>query len=631
MIRVAVIALVAAAACAPPSPERAPVQLALPRDAFPPFLDAPWPSDLHVRDVDGRRRIDVGSFPNPTGSTALDELLVYARDSLDGWRVEGGMFFRVEGGVDPASLPADPAASIGDGASMFLVALDAPTRRLPIEIQLVEQPTSYLPAGTVVALPLLGVVADGPTALVVTSRARRRDGVPLGPSPDLRKLLSCEPIEDVDDPPPCAPYQKLAADLGLAVDDVALVQIVTPFDPTAGLRAAYRALRDAPAPAIEGVALRADAHTLYDAYEGVVHLAQYQAGAPPFDVSDGVQGGFVLDDDGVPIVQRTEPVRFLLTVPKGEPPADGWPVCVMGHGTGGTFESGLGDGPSSEAHQLASSGWAMLAVSEPLHATRAGNRPGDEDVLTFNFYNPIAGRDNWRQSTLEKVQLTTLARDLYVEDGGGKAIPFDRRRTSYFGHSQGGIVGGIFVGVEERVDGAFLSGAGAGFAPSLIEKTEPVVIADVMRTVLGVPDDEPLDRFHPVLSLLQTFVAPVDPLYYGDAWRALADPPHLVATSGLFDDYTPKRNHGALAASFGLPLVQPVAEEVLVLDLLGVDVDASPAQANLELPSGARVTAGLFQFPSEGHFAVFQDPDAQRLVRRFFETLPAGAPVARGR
>lgn len=628
MIRAAAAAVVfALVACAPPV--RAPVSFALPRGAFPEFLEAPWPSDVHVRVVDGRPSADPRSFPNPTESEALRDVLDLVRE-LPSWRPEGGLYFRVEGGVDEASLPEDPEASVRDDASMFLVALDAPTRRLPYEHRVYDDGTAFLPPGSVAVLPLLGVVAQGPVALVVTSKARRKDGVPLGPSADLRKLLTCEAIPDVPDAPDCAPYKQLVDDLALSVDDVASVQIVTPYDPNAGLRAAYDILRDAAPPRVHAVQRRPEPHVLYDAYEGLVDLAQFQAGVPPFDVVDGVQGGFVLDGAGRPLVQRVEVVRFLLTVPKGAPPSGGWPVCVMGHGTGGDYLTGLGDDPSSEAHQLADAGWAMLAISEPLHRTREGHRPGEENLLTFNFLNPPAGRDNWRQSALEKVQLVTLARGLRV-DVDGASPSFDPDRTAYFGHSQGGIVGGIFLAVEDRVDGAFLSGAGAGFAPSLIEKTEPVVIADAVRLVLGIPDEEPLDRFHPVLALLQSYVAPADPLYAGSAWRGRDSSPHLVITSGLLDSFTPKRNHGALAAAFGVPLVLPIEEEVPVLELLGIEPSGAPAQENLALPGGRRVTAGMFQFPTEGHFAVFDDTDAQRLMRRFFDTLKGGSPVAQGR
>ncbi|RMH14721.1 MAG: hypothetical protein D6701_10990, partial [Gemmatimonadetes bacterium] len=293
-----------------------------------------------------------------------------------------------------------------------------------------------------------------------------------------------------------------------------------------------------------------------------------------------------------------------------------------------------GDDERYEAHQLARAGWAMLTTSEPLHETREGFTAGSEELLTFNFLNPVAGRNIWLQSALEKMQMVSAVENLAVHWSiGGRALHFDPDMVGYFGHSQGGIVGAAFVGVEDRLKGAFLSGAGAGFAPSLIEKTEPVVIADAIRAILNFPADEPLDRFHPLLSLMQIWVDPADPVNYGRPWRhrGAARVPHLVATSGLQDQYTPKRNHGGLAGAFGLPVVLPVSEQVEVLDLLGVSPAGAEARGNLSDDEGRPVTGGLLQYPNDGHFAVFVNPDAQDAYRRFFDTLldDDGVPVAR--
>src|SRR5262249_20058756 len=150
-------------------------------------------------------------------------------------------------------------------------------------------------------------------------------------------------------------------------------------------------------------------------------------------------------------------------------------------------------------------------------------------------------------------------------------------------HSQGGIAGALFVAVETRINGAFLSGAGAGFSASLVEKVDPVKIADVLKTVLLMPDTETVDRLHPVLTLLQTFVDPADPINYGDLWRLRTGRvPDLVMTSGLKDTFTPPRCHGALAAAYGLPLVAPVSADVPVLDLLGLKTAPATLQDNLD-------------------------------------------------
>jgi hypothetical protein len=168
----------------------------------------------------------------------------------------------------------------------------------------------------------------------------------------------------------------------------------------------------------------------FDRYDGVITLAQYQAGRPPYDSYDGESGGFVLDDDGAPIQQRTEDVPFVLTVPKGPMPATGWCVVINGHGTGGDLESGVGTRAGDESFRLKEAGCAMMAISEPLHRTREGHREGQEETLTFNFFNPLAGRDNWRQSALEKVQQVTALSTLSFTGVGGATVRMDPTRSA---------------------------------------------------------------------------------------------------------------------------------------------------------------------------------------------------------
>jgi pimeloyl-ACP methyl ester carboxylesterase len=615
--------LLPAIACTPePEPERAPVTFVLPTGERTAFLDTPYPSDLLVKD-DGT--LDFRAFPNPYDSAALEDYLaIFAH--APGFAGSSTLYFKVDGGVDESTLPATPAASMNDDSGLFVVELDGPLagRRLPIEWRHYPDGTSFLPAGTVAVNLLLGAVPQGRFALVATSTVHRADGVPLGPSDDLRALLSCTLPATLDRDVDCTAAAQVLTDSGLAIYDVALVQSVTPQQSTAGLVKAYDVAR-AYVPTVSDVVQRADdARLSYLVFDGTITIAAFQAGTAPFDTQDGVNGGFVFDDDGVPAIQREEVVPFVLTVPRGDMPAAGWPAVVYGHGTGGDLESGLGRSAGSEAVRVTAAGSAMLAISEPLHRTRLGHRAGQEEILTFNFFNPFAGRDNWRQSALEKVQQVTALQTLRVRGVDDVEHHFDAEHLSYFGHSQGGIVGALFVALEDRITGALLSGAGAGLAPSLIEKTEPIVIADVLKTALLMPSDDVIDTFHPIPSLLQTFVDPADPLNYGPLWRHREGrhTPHLVVTSGQLDTFTPPRNHAGLAGSYSVPLASPIAAPLPVLSLLGIDdVGDTTVSGNLRTDDDAPLTAAVVQYPVDGHFAVFDNPVAQALVTEFFTSL----------
>ena len=109
----------------------------------------------------------------------------------------------------------------------------------------------------------------------------------------------------------------------------------------AQLRAAVYA--QAPAPTLDGlVYVGEDQPGVDDLFAGSYQGPNFQAGdpfhsgTPPY--TDG-GGNLVLDDAGVPQRQRSETLRVAITVPKGDPPAAGWPVVIYAHGTGGDYQS----------------------------------------------------------------------------------------------------------------------------------------------------------------------------------------------------------------------------------------------------------------------------------------------------
>jgi hypothetical protein len=139
-----------------------------------------------------------------------------------------------------------------------------------------------------------------------------------------------------------------------------------------------------------------------------------------------------------------------------------------------------------------------------------------------------------------------------------------------------------------------------------------------------MPSDDVIDTFHPIPSLLQTFVDPADPLNYGPLWRHREGrhTPHLVVTSGQLDTFTPPRNHAGLAGSYSVPLASPIAAPLPVLSLLGIDdVGDTTVSGNLRTDDDAPLTAAVVQYPVDGHFAVFDNPVAQALVTEFFTSL----------
>jgi hypothetical protein len=219
--------------CPPDPGPQAPVDFVFPDTrARQSFLATPFPSDLLLLD-DGR--LDLRTFPNPFGSTTLEDFLAIF-ETAPAWAATTTMYFRVEGGVDESTLPPTPLASVADDSGLFVVELSGPRagRRLPIEWRHYPDGTAFLPPGTVAVSLLLGAVPEGRFALVATSTLRHADGTKLGPSADFKALLGCE-LPDLDRTIDCAPYQALPATLGLPVDDIAVAAVITPRDSSSGL------------------------------------------------------------------------------------------------------------------------------------------------------------------------------------------------------------------------------------------------------------------------------------------------------------------------------------------------------------------------------------------------------------
>src|SRR5258706_8179153 len=82
------------------------------------FYALPFPNDLRRHD-DGT--LDLSLFP--TNSTLVEAYRV-AAERLDGFSLNGAISSRFSGPIDPMTLP-DPAGSIADAASVYLVNVDA--------------------------------------------------------------------------------------------------------------------------------------------------------------------------------------------------------------------------------------------------------------------------------------------------------------------------------------------------------------------------------------------------------------------------------------------------------------------------------------------------------------------------
>lgn len=626
--------------CAPEPTGTPRAVFTLPRTGDEPFFDLPFPSDLR-RTPEGT--IDVRRFPNPRSNGLVRRYVDIMSRTLDGFATNGAVYLRLSHPVDPSTLPATPEASLEGGASAFLVDVDpdSPDRgaRHPVVVHYQDCETRYWPAHTVAMRPVYGLPLASARryAAVLTDGVHSADNAGYGRDADFEALIAGGGDADV------AAAREVYGDVfevlgqsGVAMERVIAVTVFTTQDAIGETIAIRDWMVDAyPAPSVtEGSLTVAQTNATFTEVRGLYGpVPIFQAGEVPYQ-SEG--GAIVLDASGAPTVHGEYDARFALTIPTTEMPADGFPIAIYAHGTGGDYRSFVHD---ETAQRLARLGIAAMGVDQIHHGTRNPTST-DPALLFFNFTNPDAGRDNNRQSALDVVQQARLLPALTVPsallEGADENVRFDPSQVYFVGHSQGGLNGPLYLGIDDSARGAVLSAASGVLTPTLIHKVEPLEIPSIVRGLLGLPGATWQDAFalegftveHPIATLLQTWVEASDTTNYAHlialSPRPGFAPKSVLMTEGLLDAYAPPDSIEALAGAMGAPLLEPVHRPVPALSLRGLSPAAPPASGNV---AEGLATMGLLQFPEDGHFAFQQNPAAAAQALAFLASLAqAGGP-----
>lgn len=555
------------------------------------FYALPFPNDLR-RHSDGS--LDLTGFP---AKTPIVQKYVDAAQTLDGFGLNTTIFARFDGPIDPASLP-DPAGSIATGASVYLVNL-ATGVRLPIIVHFMTVARGTVGTNNLSARPYPGFTMDeGATyALVITSRVVDPSGVAVSPASGFQ------------------PGDKLTAFLADHPDDVVSAAVFTTQHATQIALALKAGVYAAPMPNAENVVVNNE--TPFTLVTGQYDAPNFQVGDVPYTTTGGQ---IVVGADGVAVAQRTERLRFAMTVPNNvSMPTSGWPIALYQHGTGGDWMSFIDDGT---AQRLTAQGLAVISMDQVLHGPR--NPGGDPEVSFFNPQNPQSIRDNIMQGTADAYSQLRLAVGMAIPNGSD-TIKIDPTKVYFFGHSQGSETGPGFVATAPSLKGAVLSGCSGLVYMAVIYKTMPTDIAAAVETLIR---DEPYDEDNPTLALLQMWMEHSDPVNYARLMvREPLDgiaPRNIFQSEGFTDTFAPNPGIEAFATAIGGDIVQTVDEkDVEGITLRGRQVLAPPFSNNI----GGTTTAVLAQYKqkanSDGHFVVFEVPAAEKQSAQFLGTLAA--------
>jgi hypothetical protein len=618
-MRPATILLALALAACTDAPTAPTARFALPGTGAD-FYATPYPSDLRRHDG----HLDLAELP--VGSLIADAYRVAAND-LDGFALNAPIFARFDHEIDPATLPATAAASLADDAAVYLVDVDpaSPERgqRTPIVAHFRPAKGGTIGDNSLAVRPYPGFpLREGTTyALVLTDRLRTLDGTAFAPSPTFAAMRDDGRAGDPAITAARATYAPLWTYLdepgGDARADVISAAVFTTQHATAIVPALRAAIFALPAPVARAVTADVPAAG-YQAYAGAYDAPNFQRGDVPYT---NTGGDIVVGPDGRAVVQRTEPMRFAITVPTGPMPAAGWPIAISQHGTGGDYRSFITNGTGP---RLAAAGIATISTDQVLHGPR--NPGGTPEIAVYNYFNPGAARDNTLQGTADAFTLLRLAQGLAFATASG-AIKIDPTKVFFVGHSQGGQTGPGFVAYEPSVRGAVFSGTDGLLYQELLHTTKPIDIPSILSTVLR---DEPVDEDNPSLGLLQLWLERADGINYAPlmARHPATDPDghplaprNVFQTEGFGDTYAPPPGIEAFATALGGDLVAlPGATPVEGLTLRHRATLAPPFAGNL-----GGVTVALAQYAplpgGEGHFVAFDLPTAQQQITTFLATL----------
>ncbi len=605
-------------------------------DPEEPFFDMPWPSDAR-RTPSGTP--DLARFPNPLDVDLVDRYLGAAQARQRGFATAGAIYFRFSHPVEASTLPLRADRSLLRDSSVILVDIDEGARRgerFPVEVTFETRATVYWPGNTLAVRPIAGNPLRGGRryAAVVRSSVRRSGGGAFMRDRDLEALIG-----GGGDPALQAiygPALDVLEGLGVPRADVLSLAVFTTQDPMGEL-VVYRDWMHAsyPAPAADDAmwTRTRDRPSYVEVAGRFGPVPVFQSGVIPYGSSGGAME---LGPDGAPQVESDIDLRFALSIPVSTMPEAGYPLVLYSHGTGGDFRSFVADGTAGD---LAAVGIAGMGIDQIHHGERNPTTTSP-DLLFFNIANPDAARDNNRQSALDIVQQARVVASLAVpraifETSDGREVRFDPTRVIFYGHSQGGLVGPLYLAVDDSAVAAVISAGSCGIGFALIEKTAPVSIPDIVRLALRLSGGTTAEAFaregftlsHPVVSLVQGWIEASDGCNYGRAILAEPregfTPTHVLSTEGLRDTYSPPGSIEALATSMRVPLLEPVGRAIVAQEVLGIFPMSRPVMANA---GAGRATAGLLQFPDRGHFAVFEDASARAAISGFLSSVVRGAP-----
>jgi len=590
------------------------------------FYRMPWPSDARTTD-DGHP--DLSDFPRRRPGSQLGDTLSEIERTVVGFANMSVAYFSLSAPVEDGSLPSE-TESIETHSPIQLVDLSEAGcgERVPVEIALATEGDQLRPPNILQVANAVGtVLAPGrPYGVLIlrsfgeaegrsTPRPAAFDDALSDASGADRLAASLEPLRR------CAP------DGSIDLDQIAVATVFTPQDPVAEM-ARLRAHVVDPSFEVRDVAQwrvsegwsrrRMNLRT----WVATVQMPMFQEGETPYTTEGGA---LVFDDAGEPVIQRWEEVDIAVAMRTIEPPPEGpRPVLVFLDGTGWTPWGHLNDNWIAEALD---DGYVVMSFMPQFHGGRAGldlDRNGTS-IATFNIPNPPAGRSNFRQQAAEASYFIRILRDRI--DGLEGLPELDTENLVYGGHSQGALVGSFLAAVEDQFRGYIFNGLSSYLTETILYRTDLLDFQSVVKLLYAFTGE--LDRFHPLLQMIQLGAEVVDPHNYVPRWHGWSGNPdgnHVYVVNGYEDDTTTPRGMEHMTMAADMSPIDPPGWEIDPVGVWdGVPVSLPVMGNDVAMSDRPLTIATLLDF-DQGHGTIYRNTLSRQMAHTFWRTARAGTP-----
>ena len=352
----------------------------------------------------------------------------------------------------------------------------------------------------------------------------------------------------------------------------------------------------------------------YESWRGEVDVPIYQRGSSPY----WTQGELAFDSEGTPEVQRWEQVAFVVSFPVDTPN----PLQVLIWQSGARADL-TGWVNRRLAKDIREAGFAIIKFLPQFHDERNVDG-GDADLHTYNYLNPAAGRAVLRQEVLDVSWFVRVVQESLPQLEG--MPPIDTQNLALMGHSQGAEVGAMVAAVEPEVDTFLLHGVGTYLSETIVHRTDPFDVPATLEELFGINE---IDRFHPLIQLIQLGGDVVDPgnhLREWKGWSGDVDGSDVLMVNGYHDQDVYFVSANAMTIGGDAPPAEPAGWNVDPFQVWNVAEVPMPIANNRDSLSGTPITLASLLFADGDHYTLYENKEAREIGVAFLKTATVSLP-----